>query len=271
MSAIPTLWQFRGLVGHLIQRELKLRYRRSVLGWLWSLITPAATLGTYILVFGIFLRVHPPPSLNGNVDSFAIFLFIGLVVWNLFSFIVTQSMNWLINAGPLLRKVYLPPAAPVVAGALAALVQTGTEFGILIVILGLLSNLGIVPLLILPFVIALLLLFALGLALVVSLLNVYFRDINHVVSIGMTLLFFTTPIVYPLEIVPETVWGGFPIRTIIIFNPLTQFVGVSRDLLYHVSVPGWERIIVLPVASMLSFLIGWLFFHRFGTRLSEEL
>jgi ABC-type polysaccharide/polyol phosphate export permease len=264
------LWNYRAVIHHLTQRELKLRYKRSVLGWLWSLINPAAILLVYTLVFGTFLRIVPPVAGNGRLQSFAIYLFAGLVVWDFFSAVVTGSMGWLLSSGPLLNKIYFPPEAPVFAGALSVLVQTATEAGILVAVLAIVDNLSI-SVLFLPIVMALLFFFALGLGLIASLANVYFRDITHIVSIGTTMLFYATPIVYPLQLVPEKVGPGVHIREIIRLNPITQFVGIARDILYHLQIPSLSRLGLLAAVSAFTFVIGLLVFHRYGAHLSEDL
>jgi ABC-type polysaccharide/polyol phosphate export permease len=270
MMAATNLWGHRTVIGHLAQRELKLRYKRSVLGWLWSLINPAAVLGVYTIVFGEFLSIEPPVAGNGHLRSFAIYLFTALVCWNFFSWVLTGSMGWLLSSGPILNKVYLPPEAPIWAGALSVLVQTGTEIAILLAVLALVGNLSVTALY-LPFVLVSLFFFALGLGFITSLINVYFRDVTHIVDIGITVLFYATPIVYPFELVPRTIFGGFPIREVVGLNPLTQFVGIMRDILYGLEAPSLRHLAALALASFTTFGVGWAVFRRFGARLSEEI
>jgi ABC-type polysaccharide/polyol phosphate export permease len=270
LIAATRLWNYRSVIGHLTRRELKVRYKRSVLGWLWSLLNPAANLFVYLVVFGTFLRIQPPVAGNGRLQSFAVYLFAGLVVWNLFSAVLTGSMVWLLASGPLLNKVYFPPEASIFAGALSALIQTVTETGILLVVLALADNLSPVAFL-LPLVMALVFLFALGLGLFGSLVNVYYRDVSYIVGIGTTLLFYATPIVYPLDLVPPTIWGGFPIRDIIQLNPLTQFVTMTRDILYSLRAPDWSHVGLLAAVSLGTFAIGLVTFWRNGAALTENL
>lgn len=270
MGAVIRLWNYRVVIQHLTQRELKLRYKRSILGWLWSLINPATILVIYTIVFGIFLRIEPPVAGNGRLQSFAIYLFVGLVVWDLFSVVVTGSMGWLLSSGPLLNKVYFPPEAPVLAGALSVLVQTATEAGLLLLVLAVVDNLSLSALL-LPCILILLFFFAVGLGLISSLLNVYFRDISHIVAVGTTVLFYATPIVYPLELVPTHIWSGFPVHDIIRLNPLTQFVGTMRDILYSLQTPSLDRLVALTAVSVFTFGVGLAVFSRHGPRLSEDL
>lgn len=269
MAVGQEIWRYRGLVANLAQRELKLRYKRSVLGWFWSLINPAAMLLVYTVVFGIILKIAPPVSANG-LESFALFLFCGLLVWNLFNAIVPGSMAWLLSSGPLLNKVYFPPEAPLFAGSLSVMVQSLTEAAILMLAFVIAGNFSWTFLFLLP-LLAMVALFAMGLGFIVSLINVYFRDMTHVVPIGLTLLFFATPIVYPFSFVPETMWGGFPIRQLIRLNPLTHFVGSVRDVLYDLRAPDGLRLLLLLFISVATFAAGWAIFRRNAHRLSEEL
>lgn len=255
---------------NLAQRQLKLRYRRSILGWLWSLITPLASLVTYTVVFGIFLRVSPPLAGNDELRSFSLFLFCGLIAWNLFSSVVSGSILWLLELGPLLKKVAVPPAAPLFGGAVAFLVQTGTEVTLLIVILAALGNISL-SLLTLPVTILLLALFSIGIGMLAALTNVYLRDVENAVRISLTVLFYATPIVYPLEVVPEEIWGGLPLRTIVEWNPLTSFVEAFRGTLYALETPSFQQFLILLGAASASLASAMWVFRRFGTRLSEEL
>ena len=270
MSAhISGIWRYRELVRNLAGRQIKLRYRKSVLGWFWSLATPAATLGIYTLVFGEFLDIQPPVGGNGELRSFAIFLLVGLVAWNFFESVVAGSMAWLLESGPLLKKTYFPPELTVFAGSGAMLVQTLTEVGILLAALIWLGNISLTVLL-LPFLLLLLLLFSMGVGLVASLMNVYFRDISYLVQIGLKLLFYATPIVYPFSEVPREL-GGVPVAALISINPLTQFVGAFRDALYELQAPSAGRLGALVAISVISFVGGWWLFTRRSEYLSEEL
>ena len=140
MAYVTQVWGYRGLIGNLAQRELKSRYKRSVLGWLWSLINPASTLLIYTIVFGTIMRIPPPVAGNGELKSFALFLFSALIVWNFFSGVVVGSMGALIGAGPLLKKVYFPPECPAIANVLTVLIQTGIEAGILVAVMFVVGN-----------------------------------------------------------------------------------------------------------------------------------
>src|SRR5450432_4398357 len=141
VTQMAEMWRYRGLIGNFASRELKSKYKHSVLGWAWSLINPAATLAIYTLVFSTIFRALPPPAHNG-MTTYVIYLFIALVAWNFFSNVVNGSMAALIGAGPLLKKIYFPPYAPVLGNAVSALTQTAIEVGVLIVLLAILGNIS---------------------------------------------------------------------------------------------------------------------------------
>lgn len=269
MAAITEVWTYRGLIGNLAQRELKSRYKRSVLGWLWSLLNPASTLLIYTVVFGTIMRIEPPIAGNGTTKSFALFLFSALIIWNFFSGVITGSMGALIGAGGLLKKVYFPPECPPIANALTVLTQTGLEALILIVVLAIIGNLSW-TVVFFPYLVVLLALFSLGIGLVLSLLNVYLRDISYLVSIGLNLLFYGTPIIYPISLlenndVPE--W----IELVVRMNPLTQFVGASQQIFYLLEAPSPARLAGLTVTSVVTFAGGWAIFSAKSLDVSEEL
>jgi ABC-type polysaccharide/polyol phosphate export permease len=269
VSSASQIWSYRFLIGNLTQRELKSRYKRSLLGWGWSLINPAATLLIYALVFGSFLRIVPPVAGNGHLQSFALYLFAGLVVWNFFNNVMTGSMGSLLGVGSLLRKVYFPPESPAIANALAVVTQTIVEATILVVVMAVVGNASWTFVFV-PWILGFVLLFALGLGLVLSLLNVYFRDIGYLTAILLNLLFYATPIIYTFDLVPQKV-GFLPVRTIITLNPLTQFVGGMRDAVYLLQVPSLGRIVGIVVSSLVTFFAGWAIFSRHSRLISEEL
>jgi ABC-type polysaccharide/polyol phosphate export permease len=264
VSTPVQVWSYRTLIANLAQRDLKARYKRSFVGWLWSLINPAVTLGIYTVVFGFFLRGAAPTAGNGELQSFALFLFSGLVVWNLFAGVVNTSISSFAAAGPLLTRTYFPPECPMVAGLTTVVLQTLIEAGILVFIMILLGNISWTAVFLLP-IFALMSCLAFGIGLLLGLLNIRFRDVAYLVGIGMQVLFYSTPIVYPLDIVPESV------RDLIRANPLTSFVDAMRDAVYHLEVPDAANWAVMVVVAAVSLVGGWAIFSRWAPTVIEEL
>ena len=269
MTAVTELWTYRNLIYNLAQRELRSRYKKSILGWAWSLINPASTLIIFSIVFGVIFNSKAPPTGGSGTESFALYLFCGLVVWNFFSGTLNGSISALQAAGPLLNKVYFPPACPPIANMFTVLLQALIEGAILVVIMIIIGNVG--PMLVLfPLVLVLTGLFALGLGMTAAVYNVYLRDVGYIVGIGMNILFYATPIVYPLTQVPEEKFG-IPMRRIIELNPLTRLVELSRDAFYNLTWPSALAVISVTVGSLVVFVLGSLIFTRKARNVIEEL
>jgi ABC-2 type transport system permease protein len=202
MSTPYQLWQYRTLISNLTRRDLKAKYRKSLLGQMWSLVSPASTLAIYTLVFGVFFKNQAPVAGNGHTTSFALYLFAALIVWNFFSSGVSASIDGLQGAGPLLNKIYFPPEGPVLAVVFGVIVQLGFEFSVLVAIMAVVGNLSwtflLFPLLLVPIVA-----FALGCGLIASILNIFYRDVRYLIGILLQLAFYMTPIVYTIDQVPE--------------------------------------------------------------------
>jgi ABC-type polysaccharide/polyol phosphate export permease len=267
--ATPALWRYRGLVANFASRELKGKYKGSVLGSTWSLINPLATLAVYSLVFGFFLRFQAPVAGNGTLQNFTIYLFTGLVVWNSFHAITTGSMAALVGAGPLLRKIYFPPFTPVIGSALAVFQQTAIEICLLLVIFVVILNVGWSFLLI-PVLLLLLVAFSVGLGLLLAMLNARFRDVSYIVQVLLNLLFYASPIIYPITFVTDR-YDEHPWLRVYEYNPITAFVEAFRSVMYQLEFPGWGRLGFLALVSGVTLLGGWSFFQRHAPDVSEEL
>lgn len=268
-SVTSEVWRYRGLTADFARRELKGKYKGSVLGSLWALVNPIATLAIYSLVFGFFLRFSPPVAGNGHLQNFPVYLFTGLVVWNFFYAVSTGSMGALIGAGPLLRKIYFPPFAPVIGNALATTQQTAIELVLLLVVYVATLNVGWTVLL-LPVLVVLLAAFSLGVGLLLAMLNARLRDINYIVQVMFNLLFYAAPIIYPVTVVTAR-YKDHPWLRIYEFNPITSFVEAFRDVLYDLTVPSLWQLGYLVVISLGMLAIGWRFFQARAADVSEEL
>jgi ABC-type polysaccharide/polyol phosphate export permease len=268
MSQLQTMWDNRPLVSNFAKRELKSRYRRSLLGWLWSLINPLTTILIYTLVFSVILRAQPPPAGNGS-GSFALFLFSGLVIWNMFSVMVVGPMDWLAGVADLLRKIRFPADAAIFGGAVAGGVQSLIEAGVLLVIMFAIGNASW-SMLMLPYVLVCTAAFGLGFGFMLSIANAHFRDVKYLITVVLNALFFLVPIVYPPDIVPTEKWG-LPLRDLIDANPIVQFVGAGRDATYFAEVSSVGRLIYIGIVGPAVFVLGWSVFVRKSVDIAEEL
>lgn len=268
-QSVRAVWQYRGLIGNFANREIKGKYKGSLLGSAWSLLNPIATLAIYSLVFGFIIRFPTPVAGNGSLTNFTVYLFTALVVWNFFASVTTSSMGALVSAGPLLRKIYFPPFAPVIGSAAAVLNQTAIEFGLLLVVFLAVLNIGWTVLL-LPVLLVLLAAFSLGIGLILAIANARFRDVNYIYGVVMSLLFYLSPIIYPITIVTK-LYARHPWLRLYEYNPMTAFVEAFRSILWHLQFPGWGRLGYLAAVSLLVLALGWVVFQRKSADISEEL
>ena len=191
-------------------------------------------------------RAQAPPMGNGQPGNFAAWFLTGLVVWNLFAQATTGSLNSIEGMGAMLQKVFIPSYIPSFAATVTILVEKAMESLVLVVVLLYFQNIGWTWLLY-PFLVALLGVFAAAVGYMLAVANVHFRDTGQIYTIVMQLFFFLTPLMYPLEMVPET-WNGVPLQQLILINPLTSFVGIGRSLMYDLA---------LPPANMVLYALGW--------------
>jgi ABC-type polysaccharide/polyol phosphate export permease len=274
MSRVAEVAARRELLVHLTLRELRSRYKKSVLGWTWSLLNPLASVAIYWLVFSEFLKVEPPVGDPSGLKNFVLYLLCGLVLWNFFSGSVGVSLEAFIGNSNLIKKVYFPRELLVVSGVASLLVSLAIETGVLCLILLIAGNMVLPWLPVAALLVFLLAVFVIGVGLFLSVANVYFRDVKHFVAIAMQALFYSTPIVYPISVVPKTadVLGvSIPVGKIYRLNPLVQFVEDFRDVLYDLRFPPLKSVAYLVACSAVTLFLGFRFFMRYDGRLPEEV
>jgi ABC-type polysaccharide/polyol phosphate export permease len=270
LTATNELWGYRTLVQNLTNRQLKSQYKQSLFGNLWSMINPAATIGVYSLVFGVFLKFgrNIPGVQYGDLQSFPLYLFCAIILWSTFNRIAIGSMGTFSSTGSLLKKVYFPPAAPITAHAFAQVKQTMLEGLIAMIVLAAIGYFSWTFVL-WPLIIPPILIFSLGIALVLSLANAYYKDVSYLMSIVTMLLFYCTPILYSLDRIGDTQIAGIQATTLLELNPLTHFVGASREMLYLGVVPSFTRWAAIWFSAIVSIVVGWAIFVRYSKDVSE--
>ncbi len=256
------------LIRSFAERERKSLYKRSILGWLWSLLGPLMAVAVYSLVFGVIYRAPPPVTANGRAEVFALYLFSGLVVWNVFTNIVTGAMRWMIDVSDLRKKTYFPTETAILGGAVATLLQSGLEAVVLITIMAVLVNISW-TLVLLPLTLILTAGFGLGIGFAVAILNTRYRDIGHLVNIALSVTFFLVPIVYTSDMVPDRAYG-LPVRRIMELNPLNAVIGVTRDAVYFLRTPSPGQLAAAAVWAAVSSVSGWVYFRHRSMEMSEE-
>lgn len=261
VTSLKEVWQFRELLFNLVRRELKVKYRNSVLGFLWSLLNPLLMMLVFAFVFGFIFQARG----IGAIPNLPIFLLTGLLPWFFFNLSLSSSAASIVNAGPLIKKVYFPRILIPLASVLANLVNFALDllvlFGFLIVFeVPFLSDLWL-----LPFVILLQLVLVCGFSLIIAVSNVYFRDVEHLITVVLLLWFYGTPIIYPLEAVPERFLFFFKL------NPLAGLVMMYRNILYQPQPLGLRTILYVVSFSVLALLFGYWLFTRYEPYFAEEV
>jgi len=216
LAGIQEMWERRELQGILVRREMKNRYKDSTLGFLWTLIKPVAMLLIYVFVIGELL------SASRAVPSFPIFVFAGLTLWGLYSDMLTSSTMSILQNAALIKKVYLPRQVFPFASVGSAVLNFLVQFCVLIVAILLLQQVPITwdLLYIFPAVLVVVI-FGAGLALMLSSLNVFFRDVQYLVDVAVVMLFWASPIVYSFRALSESQYGGTWVEQLYLLNPIT--------------------------------------------------
>ena len=262
--------RYRGLIQSLVARELKARYRGSVLGFFWSFFNPLLLLLVYTFVFTVVL----PGGWDEKLGPRALFLFCGLLPWTWFSSSLIESSNILIAGGNLIKKVMFPAEVLPIVSVLANLVHF--LFGLIILVVFLIyykAPLQLSELVWFPVVVLVQLLLTLGLALILSAMTVHFRDIKDILANVLTLWFFATPIIYPISDINRPL-SGTPAwaKTLINLNPFTHLAVSYQEILFYEGPFGhWKWLLALGVGSLLLFLFGYFLFDRLRDSFAEEV
>ncbi|HUF85105.1 MAG TPA: ABC transporter permease [Acidimicrobiia bacterium] len=238
MTRLAEYADARELTWNLTLRELRGRYKRSVLGWTWSLLNPLSTVLVFSIVFKLFLKIEPPVGDPSGLHNFAMFLLCGLIAWNYLASGMSISMEALVGNRNLIEKVYFPREILVVATVLSLLVTFLIELAVL------------------------------------SVLNVYFRDVRYLIGVALQALFYSAPIVYPVRLVPaeaDLFGWAFPLRRIYDLNPLVKIVETYRDVLYDLRFPSFGDVAYLVAWSVGLLAVGLWTFNRLEPRLAEEV
>lgn len=259
IAALRTLVRYRLLIQSLVGRELKARYRGSVLGFFWSFVNPLLLLLTYGLVFTYML----PVPRSGALEPYFLFLFCGILPWTWFSASLLESSTVLITGGNLIKKVLFPAEVLPVVTVVANLVHFLFGLPILLLFLIWKGKLGWSALAF-PLPLLIQLVFTLGLALFVSALTVHFRDIQNILSHVLHLWFFATPVLYAY---PE----AGPLHALLRVNPMTHVIVAYQEALFYGSIQHVKGLALAAVAALLAFAAGAFLFERLRDTLAEEV
>ena len=262
-SNLAKLGRYRALIQTLVVRDLKARYRGSVLGFFWSFFNPALLLFIYTFVFTKVLPSSHPPEM----EPFALFMFCGILPWTWFSSSLLESSNTLIAGGNLIKKVLFPAEVLPIVTVLANMVHFFLGLPILAAfVIYYQRPVDPVELLWFPVIVLVQLVLTTGLAMFLSALTVHFRDLKDLLGNILTLWFFATPIIYSIEMAPPDM------RWWLNLNPMTHLMRSYQEVLFFEGPHGHQKwLAALGVASVVVFLAGYFVFDRLRDSFAEEV
>lgn len=275
---IKQLFAAREVLYNLTLREVRGQYKRTVLGQLWSLANPLAAMLIYTFIFSFLFRLPLETGEPSGLQSYALWLLIGLLPWMFFSRVMNMGTGVLVINAPLIQKVYFPRA--IMPLSLVGVVGFNWlfEMGVLIVAL-LFAGAFVIPWV--PFVLVvmfLLALFTAGIAMIFAVTNAHFRDVEHAVTVFTQIWLYLSPVIYPMSLVQtqsEKLGGllGTPVTLIDLYciNPIVSFVTAFRELLYDNKMPAWEIWAGCAFWGVIVFAVGIGLFAKFEKRLAEIL
>lgn len=257
------LWAYRGFVLGSVKREFQSKYSNAILGAVWSLLSPLAMILVYTVIFAEVMRSKLPGS--DNTFAYSIYLCAGILTWGLFAEIVARAQTMFIEQANLIKKISFPRICLPLIVVLNALLNFAIIFGLFIVFLIASGNFpGAVFLAILP-ILALQVMFAIGLGMIIGVLNVFFRDVGQFFSIFIQFWFWLTPIVYPVSILPEG------IRELLVWNPMAPIIGAYQTILVDGQAPQWSSLLPALILSLLMCVFGLRLFRKRSGEMVDEL
>ena len=254
---LQELYRYRSLIWNLVVRELKARYRGSMLGFMWTFLNPLLLISVYTIVFSVYLRF--------NMENYVVHLMSGLLPWLWFSSSLLEASGSILAGGNLIKKILFPAEVlPMVV-----VLSNGINFLFSLPILLLFVVLFKIPIglsiLALPLVMLIQFVLTAGLGFMFAALCVHYRDIQHLLGNFLTLWFFATPIIYPLKQVPER------FQFTVHLNPIAPLIFAYQDIFYHHRFPNFSRLAIIAVMAIFVYTMGAMVFEKFRGTFAEEV
>jgi len=249
INEIRELVAHRNLLFNLVRRDLTVRYKRSMIGFFWTMLNPLLTMLILTVVFSTIFRFE-------GIDNYPTYFLSAYLVFGFFAQTTNQSMQSLAWNGALMKRVRVPKSIFAVSTTLSGLVNLLLAYVPLFLIMIVTGAPICSTVLYLPISFLLIAMFTLGVSLVLSAMAVYFEDVQHMYQVVTIGLMYLTPIIYPISIIPmRWLW-------VIRANPLTHLVKLARDPVYGCTLPGLHVILASSAAAVIAMVVGWVVFHR---------
>lgn len=258
IAELKEVYAYRQMIVSLVKKDLRGRYKGSVLGFLWTFINPLFQLAVYTIVFSFILK--------SGIERYYLYLFVALIPWIFFSSSITGGASSIVAQKDLVKKIYFPRQVIPISYVTSCFVNMLLCFIVIfLVILG--SGAGVNPLALccLPVIMLVEYLLALGMALMTSAVTVYFRDLEHILGIISMAWMYLTPIMYDKSIVPDKILPLFEL------NPMTHIIECYRAVLYEKSIPQLSTLLSSFILGILFLCAGWILFDKLQKRFAEQL
>lgn len=263
MKLIKEIFKYRELLKNNVKKEVRGRYKNSILGVMWTFLNPLLQIAVYAMIFPYILKQQQP--------YYLIFVCVGLIPWSFFTTTIIQSTNTIIGNANIVKKVYFPreilPLSVVLSGAINFLIAT-----IIILAFCIGGGKGITwHIIIFPIILLLQMILQLAISFVLSAVTVYIRDIEHFVQIVLMLMFYATPIVYSTATLDGSTTTARFMKKVIMLNPMTTIIEGYRSIFYTQTLPDFKGIVIWYIISIALLFIGWLIFKKLQKGFAEEL
>jgi len=254
---IQEVWNRRSLIWLLAFNDVKLRYRNSVLGFVWSFLEPLLMLTVLYFVFTNILK--------SDIENYPLYLLLGLIIWYMFSRATTMGLSSLTDRAGIIQKIYLRREIIVISACLTAFIMMGFEFAAFVVFVIVFQFIPPTTIVLLPLILLDLFILSVGISLVLSVLNVYFRDIRFIWQVVIQAGFFLSPIFYKLDIFPEN------ISAILSLSPMAHVLDIAHELVLYGNLPPLESVAYVISFTIAIFIVGYAVFRFKDRKLVEEL
>lgn len=259
LEDIRKIYEYREMMKSLVKKELRSRYKASVLGFFWTFLNPILMLIVYSIVFSTVMRVNIPGY------NYSLFLFVGLIPWIFFSTSVQQSTMVMIVNSNMLKKIYFPRMILPLSIVATNLVNMLLSFIIIFIVVIIFGCPISFLYLYLPPIIIIELLFATGISLILSSITVYFRDLEHIISIVLMAWLYVTPVLYSTDYIPKEYLALFQV------NPMMPIIEAYRAVLMFSKTPDIFGLLYACSVALVLIVIGYYTFSRLQRRFAEEI
>lgn len=263
LGMLRGLWGYRGFVLGSIKREFQSKYRNSMLGAAWTVLNPLAMIVVYTVIFAQVMRTKMPGT--DSAFAYSIYLCAGILTWGLFAEITSRAQGVFLEHANLIKKINFPRICLPLIVVLNALLNFAIIFGLFSVFLVISNNFPGWPFLAIIPVLVVQVLLAIGLGMVLGVLNVFFRDVGQFFGILIQFWFWLTPIVYPVTILPER------IRALLLANPMAAIIAAYQTILVNHQWPQWRSLMLPLLLSILLCMLGMHLFRKRAGEMVDEL